>query len=343
MAGESDFVEVSNRGMDSTKMVLVTDAVKFVPLAGGEEIIIDNASKEGFERSDGWASDQLAKGAPGRGKMYGDDILHYPPAKSGNRLDDYEVDPDLEVWARYRPIQDGQYRPGWYSVYVWTPGGHTHSDWVRYEIHGSNFSPIASIEAPPIYNTGEIATINASATYHPAGKGLTYAWTHNGGDLGLRLERADTSSPQFVVRSLKSPRPGWAGLIEALLQHPEFLLPSDEAGAPPKITLTRVTLDLVGRIPTQDEFRRFEQVHRLSPMIDALLNSDDFKNFFFHQARGVLRSRGTEESDEPARLWTYIATTDLSYRELFTANFTVTPDWKKAPVDPSTGRREFSR
>ena len=260
LAGESDFVEVSNRGMDSTKMVLVTDAVKFVPLAGGEEIIIDNASKEGFERSDGWASDQLAKGAPGRGKMYGDDILHYPPAKSGNRLDDYKVDPDLEVWARYRPIQDGQYRPGWYSVYVWTPGGHTHSDWVRYEIHGSNFSPIASIEAPPIYNTGEIATINASATYHPAGKGLTYAWTHNGGDLGLRLERADTSSPQFVVPSLKSPRPGWAGLIEALLQHPEFLLPSDEAGAPPKITLTRVTLDLVGASPrrmSSDVLSRF--------------------------------------------------------------------------------------
>ena len=106
--------------------------------------------------------------------MYGEDILHYPPAKNGKPLEDSEVDSGKRVWARYRPIQDGEYRPGWYSIYVWTPGGYTHSDWVPVEIYGSVFSPIASIEVSPIYSVGETATLNASGTYHPAGKQLDY-------------------------------------------------------------------------------------------------------------------------------------------------------------------------
>ena len=183
---------------------------------------------------------------------------------------------------------------------------------------------------PPIYTAGETATLNASGTYHPAGKPLTYRWTHNASDLGLRLEDADTATPRFVVPPLKSPRPGWAGLIEALLQHPEFLLPDDAVGASPRVKLARVALDLIGRTPTEEEFRRFEKTGRLGPTVDAYLNSADFKDYFFHQTRAELLSRGTEESDEPARLWTYIATNDLSYRELFTAGYTIDADWEKA-------------
>jgi hypothetical protein len=339
LAGESDFLQVSNRGVDSTEKVLVTDAVKFVPLAakgkgfeemtGGEEIIVDNDSEQGFQQSDGWAVDKLVKNSPGRGKMHGEDVLHYPPAKNGSPLKDQEVDSDKRVWARYRPIQDGKYRPGWYSIYVWTPGGHTHSDRVAYEIYGSAFSPISSIEVSPVFSVGETATLNASATYHPLGQDLTYRWTHNAHDLGLRLQGAGTPTPRFVVPSPASPRPGWAGLIEALLQHPEFLLPKDDADAAPKVKLARVALDLVGRIPTQEELRRFERTGNLDPMIDAYLNSGDFKDFFFHKTRAEFRSRGTEESDEPARLWTYIATNDLSYRELFTADYSIDPHWEK--------------
>ena len=64
LAGESDFLQVSNQGVDSTEKVIVTDAVKFVPrsvekMTGGEEIIIDNASEHGFQKSGGWASDKL--------------------------------------------------------------------------------------------------------------------------------------------------------------------------------------------------------------------------------------------------------------------------------------------
>ncbi len=335
-----DYVEVSNRGVDSTKKVIVADAVKFVALDGGREIVVDNSDAEGFQTSTGWAPDQLVQNLPGRGRMYGDDILHFPPSKSGEPLEQSGVDQDLQVWARYRPVQGGEFRPGWYSVYAWTPGGHTHADWVPFDIHGSAFAPVASIEAAPAYNVGETAVLNASATYHPAGERLAFRWTHNASDLGLDLEREATPTPRFRVPPLRSPRPGWAGLIEALLQRPEFLLPSEAPDAPAPARLARVALDLTGRIPTADEFRRFELGGRLGPMIEEYLASEDFKEFFFHRARAIFRSRGTDESDEPARLWTYIATHDLSYRELFTADYTIQADWEKAarrPVHGATG------
>ncbi len=338
--GSGDYIEVSNRGVDSTERVIVADAVKFVPLAGGPEIIVDNTSDHGFDVSDGWAPDKLVRNAPGRGKMYGDDILHYPPSKSGQPLEDYEVDPEKRVWARYRPVQEGKYRSGWYSVWVWTPGGHTHADWVPFDVRGSSFAPVAFVEAPPVYTVGETAFLNATATYHPAGKPLVFRWTHDATDLGLRIEDATTPSPRFRVPSLKSPRTGWAGLIEALLQSPEFVLPGDTRDASPSARLVRVALDLAGRVPTAEESRRFERTGDLASMIDYYLASEDFKDFFFHRARGVFRSRGTPESDEPARLWTYIATNDLSYRELFTADYTVGADWRRTdrrPVHGATG------
>ena len=331
LSGESDYVQVGNRGVDSAESVIAADAIKFTPLDGGEEIVIDNSSAEGFEASDGWATDQLVRNLPGRGKMYGDDLLHYPPSKSGEPIKDIEVDPAKRVWARYRPIQDGQYRSGWYSVSVWTPGGHTHADWVAWDIHGSEFAPVAAIEPAPTFYTGESATLNAAGTYHPAGQRLTYRWSHNGHDIGLRIRGSDTATPRFAVPPLQSARPGWAGLIEGLLQSPEFLMPSDSPRADPRTRLARVALDLVGRLPTPAEIRRFERLGRLGSMLDDYLDSDDFRDFFFHRARIALRSRGTAESDEPARLWTYIATNDLSYRELFTADYTVGPDWTRSP------------
>ena len=329
LSEESHFLEISNSGVDSTKHVIVADAVKFVPLDGGEAIVVDNTAEDGFEQSEGWAPDELVRNSPGRGKMFGANILHYPPAKNGNPVKDYTVDPEKKVWVRYRPVRDGRYRPGWYRVYLWTPGGHTHADWVAVDIHGSGFVPVAAIEGIPELGTGEIAVLNGTATHHPMGDSLSYRWHHDAHDLGLRLEGADTPTPRFTVPSLSSTRAGWAGLIEALLQRPEFLMPSDRSDAHLRTKLARVAIDLVGRIPTQEEFRAFEESVDLESMIDRYLASDDFKDFFFHRARIVLRSRGTEESEEPARLWTYIATNDLSYRDLLTADYTVDANWQR--------------
>ena len=341
LEGPDDYVEVSNRGVDSASKVIVADAVKFVPLGGGQEIVVDNDSADALEASEGWAPDKLVRNLPGRGKMFGEDILHYPPSKSGEPIKDQEVDPDKRVWARYRPVRDGEFRPGWYSVHVWTPGGHTHADWVPFDVHGSSFAPVAFAEAAPAFNVGETAFLNGTGTYHPGGEPLSFRWSHDASDLGLRLEGATTSTPRFTVPSLKSPRPGWAGLIEALLQRPEFVMPPDSQDASAARRLVRVALDLVGRIPTTDEFQRFLKDGQIEPLVDAYLSSDDFREFFFHRARGVFRSRGTSESDEPARLWTYIATNDLSYRELFTADYTVGSDWERVDRRPVHGPTGF--
>lgn len=341
LSDPQDYVEISNRGVDSTSKVIVADAVKFVPLDGGTPIVVDNASEEGFEASEGWAPDQLVRNLPGRGKMHGDDILHYPPAKSGEPIKDQEIDPELLVWARYRPVAGGEYRPGWYSVQLWTPGGHTHADWVAVDVHGSEFGPVTSIEAPPAHHTGETAALNAAQTYHPGGSPLKFHWTHDAADLGIRLEGAATPWPRFAVPSLQSARPGWAGLIEALLQRPEFLMPDDSPDAPPSVQLVRTALDLVGRVPTSGELERFRLEGQFAPLIDEYLASEDFRAFFFHRARGVFRSRGTPESDEPARLWTYIAINDLPYRELFTAEYTIDEHWQRVARRPVHGPTGF--
>ena len=341
LADPQDYVEISNRGVDSTSNVIVADAVKFVPLDGGPPIVVDNASQEGFEASEGWAPDQLVRNLPGRGKMHGDDVLHYPPAKSGEPLKDQEIDAERLVWARYRPVAGGEYRPGWYSVQLWTPGGHTHADWVAVDIRGSEFGPVTHIEAPPAFHTGETAALNAGQTYHPGGSPLEFRWTHDAADLGIRLEAAATASPRFAVPPLQSTRPGWAGLIEALLQRPEFLMPADSPDAPASVQLARTALDLAGRVPTRGELERFRQEGQLETLIDEYLASEDFRAFFFHRARGVFRSRGTPESDEPARLWTYIAMNDLPYRELFTAEYTIDENWKRVARRPVHGRTGF--
>ena len=341
LEGPDDYVEVSNRGVDSASKVIVADAVKFVPLGGGQEIVVDNDSADAFEASEGWAPDKLVRNLPGRGKMFGENILHYPPSKSGEPIKDHEVDPARRVWARYRPVQGGEFRPGWYSVHVWTPGGHTHSDWVPFDVHGSSFAPVAFIEAPLAFNVGETAFLNGTGTYHPGGEPLSFHWSHDASDLGLRIGGATTSTPRFTVPSLKSPRPGWAGLIEALLQRPEFVMPPDSQDGAAAQRLVRVALDLVGRIPTTDEYRRVRKDGQIEPLIDTYLSSDDFREFFFHRVRGVFRSRGTPASDEPARLWTYIATNDLPYRELFTADYTVGSDWQRLDRRPVHGHTGF--
>lgn len=341
LEGPDDYVEVSNRGVDSRKHVIVADAVKFARLGDGLEIVVDNSSAEGFEASGGWAPDKLVRNLPGRGKMHGEDILHYPPAKSGQPIEGAEVDPSQRAWARYRPVQRGQYEPGWYSVHVWTPGGHTHAKRVAFDIHGSAFAPVAFVERPPEFIVGETGFLDASQTYHPLGQAVSFQWTHDAGDLGLRIEGADSPVPRFVVPPLKSPRTGWAGLIEALLQRPEFVMPDDGIDAPAATRLVRVALDLVGRVPTESEFRRFESTGDLGLLVDSYLESEDFREFFFHRARGVFRSRGTAESDEPARLWTYIAVNDLSYRDLYTADYTVDGEWKRASRRPVHGRTGF--
>ena len=329
-AGNEDYVEISNDGIDSSKFVIVADAVRFESLEGKPEIVADNENPEGFETSEGWAPDQIGTAAKGRGVMHGKDMMSYPAAKDGRVDKKLKVDPAQGAWARFRPIRNGKYEPGWYKVAIWFTGGVTHTDWVPVDIRASRFAPVAAIERVPVFGTGEIARLNASLSHHPKGSRLQYFWSHDAGDLGIRLTGASGAVAEFrVPDELPSARAGWAGLIEGLLQHPEFVIPPSGPGSSRGQKLTRAALDLVGRVPTVSEIRRYRQVGRLEPMVDAYLASDDFRDYFFYRTRATLMSRGTDETDEPARLWTYIATRDLSYRDLFTADYAVDAGWNK--------------
>ena len=334
--GTGDYVQISNQGVDSTKYIISADAVKFESLDGAKDIIIDNEDKDGLEKSDGWAVDVNERTSQGRGVMWKSNYLSYPPANNGRVPKDVKVEPK-PVWVRFRPVSDGQYRPGWYRVSMWNTGGLTHFDQVPVEIRATKFAPVAMVERAPIFQTGEVVRFNATASYQAKQRKLQYKWTNDAADLGLQIEGADTATPSFKVPALPTGRTGWAALIEALLQYPEFLMPTSSPDASPRQKLIRTSLDLVGRVPTQEEIRRIDQSKRLEPLLDTYLASDDFRNFFFYRARVAMMSQGTDEADEPARLWTYLASHDVSYRDLFTADYSIDSEWRRVARPPEAG------
>jgi hypothetical protein len=67
----------------------------------------------------------------------------------------------------------------------------------------------------------------------------------------------------------------------------------------------------------------------LEQMVDEYLNTQEFKDFYFHRIRLYLESHGTDEEDEPARLWCYIAFNDRPFKEILTADYTVDNDFQR--------------
>jgi len=335
-SGDGDFVQISNEGVDSTRFLIVADAMKFEPVDGGKPIIVDNGDKDGFETAGEWKAGKPS--LAGAGVLYGKDILYYPPSTTGRIDRGLKIDPFAKAWARYRPVREGKYQPGWYKVSIWYVGGVQQADWVPVEVRASKFAPVAAIERMPYFATGETVRVNATASISPGGHPLVYRWTNDAADLGVKLDGSTTSTPSFQAPELRALRQGWAALLEALLQHPGFLMPRTGPTAKPREKLVRASLDLAGRVPTQQEIARIDKANRLAPLVDDYLASPDFKEFFFHRTRAAMMSRGTDETDEPARLWTYIATNDLSYRDLFTADYTVDPKWQRAKRPAECGR-----
>src|SRR5205807_428829 len=81
--------------------------------------------------------------------------------------------------------------------------------------------------------------------------------------------------------------------------------------------------------PTREEVARLDAGATLARMVDAYLDGQDFRDFYFHRIRLYLESQGTEEEDEPVRIWSYIASHDRPFQEILTADYTVGPDMQK--------------
>jgi hypothetical protein len=141
------------------------------------------------------------------------------------------------------------------------------------------------------------------------------------------------------LQSLEDDLPrAWSGMCEALMRSPDFLFtrpPAFETAtglAKDKLLLVKLAQDLVGRPPTPLEFLDFETGYKTyAEMVDGYLASEDFRAHYFHKMRVRTESEGTPDTDEPARLWTYLATTGAPFQELLTGNYSVGPDFTQVP------------
>jgi hypothetical protein len=124
----------------------------------------------------------------------------------------------------------------------------------------------------------------------------------------------------------------WTGVCEALVRHPDFLFtlaPSYEIVTPAdraQLMKVKLALDLLGRPPTATELangKNFEQ------QLDAWLLTPEFRDYYFSRIQLRTESQATAVTDEPARLWTYIAMNGLPYSELLAGDYIVDATWVK--------------
>ncbi len=124
----------------------------------------------------------------------------------------------------------------------------------------------------------------------------------------------------------------WSGACEALLRHPDFLFtlpPSfDVATDKNKPLLIALSLRMLGRPPTSAEFTQLTTAG-LSGMVDAYLKSPDFQAYYFNRMQLRVESQGTPESDESARLWTWLVVNGKNFEELFTGDYSVDTTFTK--------------
>jgi hypothetical protein len=148
-----------------------------------------------------------------------------------------------------------------------------------------------------------------------------------------------------LVSAGSSPQDAWSGLCEALVHHQDFLFtlaPSYEGSTGPdrqQLLLVRIAQDLMARPPTQPELDAQTSGQKtLSAQVDEYLASNEFRDWFFYRMRVKTQSAGTTDSDEPARLWTYLAMTGAPFADLFGADYTVDERFTKAARPAEHGK-----
>lgn len=138
----------------------------------------------------------------------------------------------------------------------------------------------------------------------------------------------------------------WAGLCEGLLQHPDFLFtmpPSRATSTDPAeknaLLLVKITQDLTGRPPTEKELADITSgAKTIDQAIDGLLASDEFRAWFFYKMRLRTESDGSEEADEPARLWAHLMATGKPFQDLLVGEYSVDPAFQQAARPPVHGK-----
>lgn len=324
---EGDSVEISNRGTFDT---VTAAAVGFVRRDADEPaFLVDSKEADG---NNGWKRYDA-----GRFKAYN--------VKGTLIYDDNKHKGELSL--AYRPSlkkDKGWKEDAFYGLRVYFPGKKDQECEVPLVVRSQQSSPIVHVTFPKIAKAEAKIRMDASSSYTVAHSKLDFEWRQIS---GTRVAFPDKHSPMLEVIA---PRPSveqvaWTAICSALLRHPDFLFacpPSISAINQPdikeRLRLVKLSLDLVGRPPTRDEIAELDQGTKLSEFAARFLDSQAFRDFYFHRIRLNLESQGTEIQDEPVRLWSYVAFHDRPFTEILTANYTVDRDMNRMDRPAHHGR-----
>lgn len=324
---DDGYVEVSNRG---TRKRVTAGAVEFVQRSDPtQHFLVDSREAEGNENWDAF-DEGTFKAYNVKGKK-----LHDNNKRKG------------ELSLRYKPVANlptsdtkTKTRRVWkadefYDFRVYFPGKVNQESQVPIVVKASKSSPIIQLKYPLLAKSDCKFTLDASESYTVQHSELQFSWRQIAGS-PVDLGEGNQSKIEFTV-----PRPdieqfAWSSLCAGLIQHPDFLFtrpPSIFSLVSPqdkrRLQLVKIALDLVGRPPNTQELTKLDNGAKIADLADSYLDSDEFREFYFHRIRLMLESHGSEMDDEPTRLWCYVAFNDRPFQEILTGEYTVDSELKK--------------
>ena len=345
--GEGDFVEVSNRG---TLQRVTAGAVEFLEADRPQRrFAIDSLAAEGHDQwlrfDEGNFRAYNVKGTKlhDNNQRKGELSLRYPLKLPGNRWGAWSW-PKSEANSRKKSQETAWDPERSYHVRVYYPGKAKQDTRVPLTIRARQSSPIIQVDRPRIANAGALVRLDASKSYTVQRSDLQFEWKQVG---GVPVEIADPRKPllEFAAPRLDVRQFAWSSLCEALIRHPDFLFvtpPSffetDDSHTRNLLLLVKLAQDLVGRPPRSSEVAELAGGMTLKEFARRYLDSQEFRDFYFHRIRLMFESQGTELQDEPARIWCHVAFEDRPFQEILTGEYTVGPGFEQLERPAHHGR-----
>lgn len=326
---EAGVVEINNAG---TFESVTAGAVELVNSKFDDKVfLIDSKDADGNEN---WK-----RFADGRFKAYN--------TKGAKLHDDNAKKGELALVYRPNSVPGKDWKADdFYRLRIYYPGKKDQECQVPVIVRAQESSPILQIAYPRLAKADAPLRIDASSSYTVSHGKLDFVWRQI---FGTRVQLADATSPvlEFVVPRRNVEQVAWTSLCSALLRHPDFVFTrphslkdtdNDNGDVKQRLRLVKISLDLVGRPPTQQEVIDLAKGIPLSELTDRYLDSHEFRDFYFHRIRLNLESQGTEIQDEPVRLWSYIAFNDRPFQEILTADYSVDSRMQKTERPREHGR-----
>ncbi|MEZ6138129.1 MAG: hypothetical protein R3C53_24865 [Pirellulaceae bacterium] len=324
--GAQNYVEITN---EHTLEQVTAGGIEFINQADTKNrFLIDSKAAQGV--------DLWEKFDEGRFKAYNvrGQKVHDGNQHKGQRSLKYMLDDHADSDWR----EDQLYR-----VRVYYPGKRDQEPRVPVFVHAQKSSPIIQVAHPLTARADATVRLDASQSYTVQHSELQFQWRQVAGPAvavdDWTLPQLEFSAPRQSAREL-----AWVSLCGALMRHPDFLfthapsIATTPARERERLLLSKIALDLVGRPPTDAEFKRLESGATLEQFVDSYLESPEFRDFYFHRVRLYLESQGTALQDEPARLWSYVAFNDRPFQEILTAEYTVDENFSQIERPAYHGR-----